>query len=163
MDAEEQVTHKLLIEFELQRETEYSSFLAQNDVIRGEPYSFTLFATNLGGMKFPGSAEGTVELKVRYRPYGTTENWSGPDEEPTFPEIAPDKKSEIYTMETYAIDEGTAWIELTMQAADGGPIEYYQNPTALIGNKRWADHFHVVAMENMRIIALLDRIARALG
>ena len=153
--------HKLLIELGISCRSELSAFVKTREVIVGEVYTITLSAKNIGTSEFPGAkVEG---IKVIYRPHWESTAITTPDFEVSFPEIAPGITVEFYSDECVAVDEGTAWVEITMKANDEAEIECYQSPTSPMKPlNRWSNWFRVIGRENVRIIALLEGILKQL-
>lgn len=152
--------HKLLVEFDLVYQSEFSTYLKPLEVVRGDSFKLRLFVTNLGTLEFPGIE--AAELTIDFRPYGVTQSRWRPDSLLSCPAIAPADKVKIYEDDSNAIDEGTAWIRLKMTPKDKQPIEYYQILTAPLGTELWENHLYVVDRHTMRIIALLDGLTARL-
>lgn len=153
--------HKLLVELGIGTQSEFQRFLKPDEVIRGEVFTITLSAKNIGTSQFPGAkVEG---LQVQYRAYGLSRGIATPDVEVSCPEIAPGEKIKFYSDECVAMDDGVAWVKLTMKANDGTEIECYQSPTSPMKPlNSWEKWFYVLEGESIRIVALLERILEQL-
>lgn len=153
--------HKLLIELGIDVRSELSAHIKPLEAIRGETYKITLSAKNIGTDNFPGAK--VEELKVIYRQHGLSRASSLPDFKVSCPRIKPGAKVEFFSDDNIALDEGVAWVSATIKANDGTTTKCYQStssPMEPLGY--WENCFYVTSSENIRIIALLEKLFKQL-
>src|SRR2546427_6614434 len=138
---------------------QFKRFLTDTEVVRNEPFSFTLTLTNIGTQIFPGGTIGHVRLE-QVGLAGVVIDWSRTRLEGVAP-ITPQGFYEIKKLLAMLHWEGPCKLTFQLKAADGQPVEFYYADSARLGEE-WLSFLYSVNRDSVLMLDLLGRILQRL-
>jgi hypothetical protein len=149
------LTHKLLLDLELQVEGDYKKYLGPREGVRGVQTTLVLYLTDLSKAGFPG---GKFTL-LRIEQIGLGLQGVGADLLPTVcPSIPPSGKIGIVFPRIFTGQEGLGTVSAAIESKDNDGIEYYQRPEGPPFPGTWVNFYYIVNRETITTIRLLEEL-----
>ena len=151
--------YKLLVEYQRKEiDRRFRKFITDNEIVRDEPFSFTLKLTNIGREPFPGGTISTMRMDLTAL-VALSVSW-GIGKLDKIPPLPPEGFYETGPFSAALSWEGPTRVVFNLKPDDSAPLELYWNKE---GNPFAADWIHVVysvGRESVLALDLLDKISR---
>jgi hypothetical protein len=144
MNKQPKLINKLLITYRLSPESPIS----------GRIFSITLTLQNIGDSVFSGGQ--LTRFSVRFKT-----NTTHVGRLPIIPSLQSGESKELEPRDFFALEDGAAWVEVSLKSNDEAEIHLFQTPEYDMGSS-WGNILRITNAEYVEIIALLNRIVELL-
>lgn len=154
-----ELSHKLLVELEMQVKGGLGKPLTKKEALRGYPANLLVIVTNLGSEPFPGGKFTTLKYQ---QPISGLENMTNDilaaSRGITCESLLPGQKLSLLIPDMFTGIEGLGRLSVSIQATDRGGIEYFQSAGGSPIQNEWQNFYYVVNREQVETNQLLEKL-----